>query len=648
MLENISELWEKAFLIREVEEELLNLFQQNKIHGTIHTCVGQEWTGVSVFNSLKNSDLCISNHRCHGHFLAKTNNVDGLIAEIMGRQSGVCGGRGGSQHLCSKGFFSNGVQGSIVPVAAGLSFSQKLSRNNGIAVLFIGDGTLGEGVLYETLNIISLWSLPLLIVLENNFYAQSTSYVQYISGDICDRAKSFDIKTMESNTWEIDNLLKSADDAVNYVRNECKPLFLKIDTYRLNSHSKGDDNRLESEIKKYSNIDPINVFKRKYPEESEKIIKKISKRIKKSVSKAENDVFQKTKNINNIHYDSNELIWENINHEVKDRICNRIYSGLNSVMFENPKIILMGEDIESPYGGTFKVTKDLKDLFPDRVLNTPISESAIIGIGNGLAISGYFPICEIMFGDFITLAADQIINTTSKMKYMYNEQINVPIIIRTPMGGGRGYGPTHSQSLEKLFLGTPDLTILATNHRIDPKDIYNSIFINHASPILFIENKILYGKNLEDFTPTGFILEKSNEKFPTVRIRPERPADLTILCYGGMLLDVEDAIEELFEEYDIFAEIICPYSIYPFNIKTIIESISSHGKLLIVEEGINYSSFSSEIISQIAEVFPKSLKNIKRLGSTILPIPNCRILEMDILPNKNGIVNKAVELINNE
>ena len=205
--ERLEQLYAKAILIRAVEQRLLHLFSQGKLFGTVHTCIGQEWSGVAVAEHLEKPDLVFSNHRCHGHFLARTDNVDGLIAEIMGKSSGVCGGRGGSQHLCWKGFYSNGVQGGIMPVAAGLALAQKLTGSGGITVVFIGDGTLGEGVVYETLNIASKWDLPLLVVLENNPYAQSTHQRQTLAGDICLRAEAFGIMARLGNTWEPEKLL---------------------------------------------------------------------------------------------------------------------------------------------------------------------------------------------------------------------------------------------------------------------------------------------------------------------------------------------------------------------------------------------------------------------------------------------------------
>src|SRR5450759_2599072 len=164
----------QALLIRIVEEKFLQLFSEGKLNGTVHTCVGQEFSALAFAGQLKKKDFVFSNHRCHGHYIAFTRDVRGLIAELLGKSTGTSGGIGSSQHLCHDNFFSNGVQGGIVPVAAGYALGNKLMQNGAIGVVYIGDGTLGEGVLYETMNIISKWSIPLLIVCENNFYAQST------------------------------------------------------------------------------------------------------------------------------------------------------------------------------------------------------------------------------------------------------------------------------------------------------------------------------------------------------------------------------------------------------------------------------------------------------------------------------------------
>ena len=308
--------------------------------------------------------------------------------------------------------------------------------------------------------------------------------------------------------------------------------------------------------------------------------------------------------------------------------------------------MLIGEDIEGPYGGAFKVTRDLSAEFPGRVLNTPISEAAIVGLGNGLALAGLRPVCEIMFGDFLTLAADQFINHAAKFRYMYNNRVQVPLIIRTPMGGKRGYGATHSQSLEKHFLGLPDTQVLAIHHRFDPGEFYDRLLATVDRPTLVIENKLLYAVRVGGGISDGFALEYTDDALPTTRVRPEGlTPDLTILCYGGMLPDVEKAVEALFEEHEIACEVICPMRLYPLDLGPILESVLKSRRLLVVEEGLGFAAFGAEVAAQILEHAPGVLEVMARIASPEHPIPSCGPLEKGLLPGEKHIIQRAREML---
>lgn len=631
-----------ALLIREVEQKLLGLFAEGKLFGTVHTCIGQEFIGVSVARCLKSNDTIFSNHRGHGHFIAHTRNVTGLIAEVMGKSIGVCGGRGGSQHLYQNNFYSNGIQGGIVPVSAGLAFGQKINKNNAISVVFIGDGTLGEGALYESMNIASKWNLPILIVCENNLYSQSTAQAEVLAGNICDRAEAFGIETKELNTWDWENLLEEMEACVNYVRENSRPFFCKVNTYRLMAHSKGDDNRDKTEIDAYWEKDPLNVLKEKFKgnAEFENMQIEISEMIKKSVELAENSNF--TEIDQKIKLKHQEIKWGKLFFQ-KERAVTLIKNGLENALDNYEKVIMIGEDIKSPYGGAFKCTAGLSAKYPERVFNTPISEAAISGIGNGLALSGFKPVVEIMFGDFMTLVADQWINHASKFKWMYNDQVEVPIVFRTPMGGNRGYGPTHSQSLEKHFLGVPGTRVLCLNHRYNPEFLYDKLFELGDIPTLVIENKVLYGKYISTDVNNGFELLFSNEQFPTVFLKPNEPAQITFIAIGGVSTSVEEAVHRLFEEEEIVAEVFMPTQLYPFSISYLKENISNSKKLIIVEEGQGFVSISSEIIAQVAEEMSTLGIAVTRVVSNVSHIPTSRPMEEASLVNTEKIFNKAKE-----
>ncbi len=639
-----------AFMIREVEQKLLALFAEGRLFGTIHTCIGQEWVGVAVAGPLLSGDYVVSNHRCHGHFLARTGNVDGLIAEIMGKQSGVCSGRGGSQHLCDveNGFFSNGIQGGMMPVIAGLALSLKLKGTGGVAVVFIGDGTLCEGSVYETFNIASKWELPLLIVLENNGYAQSTPQSQTLAGNIEARAAAFGIQTALSNTWDPEQLCTVAGECVRQVREQQSPVFLRVDCDRLMAHSKGDDDRDPCEVEEYWARDPLNEFLRENPVEGASLQQQAKRVVEIAVANADKAPYAQLSGsepgVPTVDYAS----WKPAALFETDRIAVRIRDALRRNMLLNSRIILLGEDIEAPYGGAFKVTKGLSVEFPGRVRNTPISEATIIGMWNGLALGGHIPVCEIMFGDFLTLAADQLINHASKFHHMYNGQVDIRLVVRTPMGGRRGYGPTHSQSLEKHFLGIPQTRVLALNNRYDPGLVYDELFYSIDRATIVLENKQLYASRLDVRVPAGFSLEHSKERYPTTRLRPLKCAQVTVFCYGGMLPYVEQAAVAAFDEDEIAVEVICPIQIYPLNPLPVIDSLKQTHLLLVVEEGISFAAAGSELIAQVMEQANGVIQRVIRLGSAPIPIPSSGPLEEELLPGYSEIFAAIKELASHD
>jgi TPP-dependent pyruvate/acetoin dehydrogenase alpha subunit len=254
----LAGLYERMYFIRRFEETLLDLFSQGKLVGTTHTYIGQEANGVGIIDHLDpGRDVVFSNHRCHGHYLAFTDDAFGLLCEVMGRALGVCGGKGGSQHLCNGNFYSNGVLGSIVPVATGIALAEKTQGTGAVSTVFLGDGTLGQGVTYESLNMASLWSLPVLFVVENNHYAQSTPVELELAGSIPARAAAFGIETAELETTDVEEVHEAAGRAVARVRESGAPFFLAIDTYRFSPHSKGDDNRDPAEIEERRQRDPL-------------------------------------------------------------------------------------------------------------------------------------------------------------------------------------------------------------------------------------------------------------------------------------------------------------------------------------------------------------------------------------------------------
>jgi 2-oxoisovalerate dehydrogenase E1 component len=618
-----------GIMIRLVEQRLLELFSEGRINGTVHTCVGQELTGVFVSKYLNPEDHIVSNHRGHGHYLSRFMDIKGLISEIMGRAEGVSGGVGGSQHIVNKNYLSNGIQGGMIPIAAGIALQYKRENNKNISLAYIGDGTLGEGVIYETFNIAAIWDLPLIIVMENNSYAQSTSIIQSFSGDIRKRIEGYGLQYFRTSTWDLENLDMISKEAITYCREHSKPVFIEINTYRLNSHSKGDDNRSSDELISFNSKDVISSVMRDENPEYEAHIQKCNKMIESIIEEVE----QCTDELNlNIDKKYNVLTLKRDHSRSPEVHSSRRYNellneALCQFMENNPESVLMGEDVEynnkytpGEYGGAFKVTKNMSELFPFRILNTPISEAAIVGLSTGYSIKSGRTIVEIMFGDFTTLIFDQILQNLSKFEYMYNGKVKTPVVIRTPMGGKRGYGPTHSQSIEKHFLGIPNFAVVALNHRLSPNFIYESICRVSGLPFMVIENKILYTLKTDTKRVEGYNYKFSDNLFPSITIEPiyEEPS-FTIICYGEVLYELEMAVRRLFLEDELFAEIICPSLISPVDIDEIKKSVGRTQKLCIIEEGPGEASWSSEVVAQLLEQGIKIEKLVRQYNREIIP-----------------------------
>lgn len=281
-------LYRQMYTIRKVEQNLLDLFALGYITGTVHTSMGQEACDVGVVNALDRSkDIIFSNHRAHGQYLAYCDDVEGLIAEIMGRETGVCMGIGGSQHIHKGNMYTNGVQGGIVPNAVGAALAEKMKSTGSVVVVFLGDGTMGEGVVYESFNIASLWSLPVLFLLVDNGIAQTTPKHLEHAGDLATRAMTFSIDSASIEADDVAKVYSTACEVVNDMRERSRPFFLHVQTARLGPHSKGDDTRPKEEIEFLKQRDPLVRIAASLPVDLRmEIEQKIDARIQSAVEKA--------------------------------------------------------------------------------------------------------------------------------------------------------------------------------------------------------------------------------------------------------------------------------------------------------------------------------------------------------------------------
>lgn len=341
-------------------------------------------------------------------------------------------------------------------------------------------------------------------------------------------------------------------------------------------------------------------------------------------------------------------------------VLEALNGALHSAMQTSPQVYILGEDLLDPYGGAFKVSRGLSTAFPERVFSSPISEAALVGLASGMALRGLRPVVEIMFGDFLTLAADQIINHAAKFRWMYNDQVRVPLVIRTPMGGRRGYGPTHSQSLEKHFLGAPGLRVLAPCDLGDPGLLLRQAILEDDDPVLFIENKLLYlcripeTADLIDFeVKTLYPPSPSRPGLDAqayapayhLQIRGAPPAQLTIATYSYMAHLARGALLQLAYAHEIFAELVILTQLAPFTPAPVLESLEQTKRLLVLEEGTQTLGWGAEVVALAAGALGPRLLAARRLAAQDSPIPASGPLEAVVLPDIGGIIETAKRMV---
>jgi 2-oxoisovalerate dehydrogenase E1 component len=324
--------------------------------------------------------------------------------------------------------------------------------------------------------------------------------------------------------------------------------------------------------------------------------------------------------------------------------CVRVLNEALIELFEQrDDVYLLGEDILDPYGGAFKVTHGLSTRWPKRVLTTPISEAGLFGVAAGMALRGYRPILEIMFGDFIALGFDQIVNGIGKFREMFDDQVRVPLVVRTPMGGGRSYGPTHSQSLEKLLLAVPGITVVAANHCQDLRSLLHEA-VADDDPVFLIEHKLMYGRPNSrpvDGHVGDLQCVETGSRYPTLVFSGNgfARAATTIVTYGGMLPTALDAAVRLILEDEIFTEVVALGRLLPLDLEPVLESVARTGSLVTLEEGTFTGGIGAEIAARVqSEAWASLHAPIRRVAAADRAIPAAAALEAATLPAVDDVV----------
>ncbi|MBL0090021.1 MAG: 2-oxoglutarate dehydrogenase [Ideonella sp.] len=632
-------------LVRLTEQLILDLFGRGMLSGTTHTCLGQELCQLAVVRALNDpDDVVLSNHRNHGHFMSYSGHFLGLVSEIMGREAGVCGGYGGSQHIAYRHFHSNGVQAGMTAIGTGLALERRQRSSRALVAIMIGDGTLGEGLLYESMNLASIWRAPVLFVVENNGIAQTTATCETLGGSIEARGSAFGLRT-----WRLDDaspdFARKVDEIVATLRDGAGPGMLVIDTGRLGPHSKGDDLRPTEERQRIELRDPLAAMGRRLDEATRVDIEVRNRRF---VQQIETEALASPPScfatvpqhgFRAALPDRPELAQT----AAASNVRTAINIALRRLLEATPEAILLGEDLHEPYGGAFKVTAGLSETFKGRVISTPISEAGITGAGIGLAMAGKRPIVEIMFADFVTLCMDQLYNHAVKFPGMFPD-CAVPMILRTPCGGRRGYGPTHSQSMENLLVSVPGLTVLYGSHRHNVGQLLVDANTRWPNPTVFLEHKLLYS---EAQSPGDYAVVRAHDSdqgahlFPTLRGGSDVP-DVVLVSYGGMLPVVERAADMLRRDEELSVQIVAPALLAPLPRRTLLDALLPHARIAVIEESHHEYGVGAELLAMLAEAGYRG--SIVRVGMPAVPIAAARSLELAQLPDERRIVDKVLDL----
>jgi 2-oxoisovalerate dehydrogenase E1 component len=488
-------------LPRTIENRMLNYLRQGKISKWF-SGIGQEAISVGATYALNNNDVILPMHRNLGVFTTRDVNLDKLFCQLMGKDGGFTKGRDRSFHF---GLPSKNIIGMIshlaamLPVATGFGLSAKLKKQKKVILSFTGDGSTSEGDFHEAVNLAAVWELPVIFLIENNGYGLSTpSSEQFKCKRLSDKAIGYGIKGVTIDGNNVLEVYETISRLAKELRKGSGPVIVEAITFRMRGHEEasGVDYIPKSIFTKWAKKDPVENYKKYLKSKrilTDSMQKDITQRINNQIdpsfeialnaAKPKSDVI---KEINDVYKNYTFQSFPANDKGEEQRYIDSISNTLRSIMQKNDKAIIMGQDI-SQYGGVFKITKNfLEEFGSDRIRNTPIIESGILGASVGLALEGFKPIIEMQFADFVSCGFNQIVNNIAKTHYRWNEALN--ITIRMPYGGGMSAGPFHSQSPEAWFFHTPGLKIIAPSTPFDAKGLLNSS-VEDPNPILYFEHK---------------------------------------------------------------------------------------------------------------------------------------------------------------
>ncbi|MBC7553991.1 MAG: dehydrogenase E1 component subunit alpha/beta [Taibaiella sp.] len=620
---------------RMIEEKMLLLLRQGRISKWF-SGIGQEAIAVGATLALDNDEYIMPLHRNLGVFTARKMPFSKLFMQWQGRKEGFSKGRERSFHFGANEYHICGMISHLGPqlaIADGIALAHKLKKENKISLAFSGDGGTSEGDFHEALNVAAVWGLPVIFVIENNGYGLSTpSSEQFICDKIADKAKGFGMKGITIDGNNILEVIKTITEARLYCINEQKPILVECMTFRMRGHEEASGVKYVPKelFEEWAKKDPLanfEAFLKKQDVIDEVGISQIKEIIQKEIEDglalgfAEPPVTADTaEEVTDVYAPLNITPTAATGPVTERKFIQAISDAMHQSMERFPNLVLMGQDIAG-YGGAFKVTDGLMQHFgKERVRNTPLCESAIVGTALGLSIKGYKSMMEMQFADFVTVGFNQIINNLAKIHYRWGQ--NADVVIRMPTGAGVGAGPFHSQSNEAWFAHTPGLKVVYPSTPEDAKGLLIAAF-EDPNPVMFFEHKALYRSISGQVPDAYYSIEIGKAR------QVSEGTDISIITYG---MGVHWATAYAAQHPETSFDIVDLRTLLPLDYPAIEASVKRTGKVVILHEDCLTGGIGGELAAWIAEhCFQWLDAPVKRCASLDTPVPFAIELEQNFL-----------------
>ncbi len=648
---DLIDLYRALMLPRTIETKMLRLIRQNKISKWF-SGYGQEAIAVGCTLALSETDYVLPTHRNLGVWTTRGVPLYELFCQLMGKDGGYTNGRDRTFHF---GLPEKKIVGMIshmaamLPVACGLGLAAELDESSGLALAFCGEGASREGDFHEALNLAAAWKLPVIFVVENNGYGLSTPTSDAMAVvDLADAAKGYGMpgKIVDGNN--LLDVIEAVERAARRARFGEGPTLLEMKTFRMRGHEEASGTKYVPQdlMDEWAEKDPVLHFRnwvlQNGKDESE--LEAVEAQLVADVDEAAEFALEQPLVESDLALETAAVYAPATAQPVASngkanemRFIDAISDGLRLSMRELPKTVLLGQDI-AEYGGVFKVTNDFVEEFGgERVRNTPIIESGILGAGMGLAIEGFSPIVEIQYADFITCGFHQVVHNLATTHYRWGQPL--PVTIRAPFGGGIGAGPFHSESIEAWFCHVPGLKVVVPSSPADAKGLLASSILD-PNPVLFFEHKFLY-RSVKGMVPEGLYT------VPLGTADVARQGDaLTIVTYGvGVHWAIEAAAD--LSESGIEIEVVDLRTLIPWDRDTVFESIGKTNKAIVLHEASRTAGFGGELAAEISEhLFGTLDAPVMRVCGLDTPIPFSINLEQEIYSAKGRLSATINEVLN--